>query len=156
MFQSGSEAFFFSPLRCLLWGGEANTISGVRGLGWSRAGVQEDLMFLSSLDTAINMSLIPHVDPSTADNLLGEEFHLWWSPQGNLEVLLNSSRFFLGKRGLDYMRYQTRFFFGDMKQNWSWQITSEYFFCLQQGQAEGSWAASTRQVIYLVIGKFIF
>lgn len=74
-------------------------------------------MFLSSLDTAINMSLIPHVDPSTADNLLGEEFHLWWSPQGNLEVLLNSSRFFLGKRGLDYMRYQTRFFFGDMKQN---------------------------------------
>lgn len=71
-----------------------------RGLGRSGAGLQEAVMLLSSLDTAINMSLIPHAGLSTAGNLSGEEFHLWWSPQGNhKKFLLDGSQFYLGKGG---------------------------------------------------------
>lgn len=78
MFQSGSEGlFFFFPLRCLLWAGESNTTDGSaagRGLGWSGAGFQEAVTLLASLDTATNISLIPHVGPSTAHNLSGKSF----------------------------------------------------------------------------------
>lgn len=89
MFQSGSEAFFFFLTFSFKvpvmgrWGKYLVWFAGVGRLGQSRAGLQEAVMLLSSLDTAINISLIPHVGPSTADNLLEEEFHLWLSPQGN-------------------------------------------------------------------------
>lgn len=75
-------------------------LAGGRGLGWSGAGLQKAVTLLSSLDTAINMPLIPHEGPSTAGNLSGEEFHLWWSPQGNHKnFLLDGSQFYLGKGG---------------------------------------------------------
>lgn len=152
--------FFLSPLRCLFWGDGADTLYGL--LGWSRVGLQEAVMLLSSLDTAINMSLIPHVGLSTADNLLGEEFHLWWSAWGNpKKFLLDNSQFSLVKRGLDYVRYQTRFIFFFWWHEAKLKLTNNFwvfffFFCLRQGWAGGSWAASTRRVIYLVIGEFIF
>jgi len=97
MFQSGSEGLFF-PLRCLLQGDEANMLDGLaggRGLGLSGTGLQEPVMLLSSLDTAINMTLLPHTGPSTADNPLGEKFHLQWFPQGNhMKFLLDGSQFY--------------------------------------------------------------
>lgn len=88
---------------CLLQGGEANILDGLaggRGLGWSGADLQEAVMLLSSLHTAVNMSLIPQAGLSTADNLSGEEFHLWWSPQGShRKFLLDGIQFYLGKGG---------------------------------------------------------
>lgn len=101
---------FFGPVRYLLWGGEANTLGGE---GWSSGSCEA-----SPLDTAINTSLIPHVGLSRADNLSGEEFHLWWSPQGDhKELLLHGSQFYLGKGGGWTTGGVRRDFLVNMKQN---------------------------------------